>query len=171
MLRVPLNLSYIKRTIRPKYAWTQSTPQAMYVDPAWDKSVDIYPGMALMKTAGENVTLLNGTGVAYGLSAFYMAPVYGIDEITEQGINACAVWVLAPDAEFDVLAPAFDTGVSWTEPGDGTLPLVSAYTSGANRGKLCPAGTGGAASVPIGRLVNVISPTQITIAGLQGRVA
>lgn len=171
MLRVPLNLSYIKRTIRPKYAWTQSTPQAMYVDPAWDKSVDIYPGMALMRTTGENVTLLNGTGDPYGFAAFYMAPVYGIDEITEQGINACAVWVLSPDAEFDVLAPAFDSTASWSDPGDGTTALVYAVTTGAKRGQLCPSGAPNASAKPVARLVNIISSTQITIAGLQPRTA
>lgn len=169
MLRVPLNLSYIKRTIRPKYAWTQSTPQAMYVDPAWDRSIDIYPGMALMRTTGENVTLLNGTGDPYGLAAFYMAPVYGIDEITEQGINACAVWVLGVDAEFDVLAPAFDSTATWTDPGDGTTTLVHAVTTGSKRGQLCPAGAANASAKPIARLVNVISATQITVAGLQPR--
>jgi hypothetical protein len=171
VLRVPLALSYIKRTIRPLYAWTQSTPKSMFVDPAWDKSVDIYPGMALMKTAGENVTLLNTVGIPYGLSAFYLAPVFGIDEITEQGINACAVWTLESDAEFQILAPAFDTTVSWTDPGDGTIVLVSAYTSGAKRGQLCPAGTSGACSTPIARLISVDSPTQITIGGLAGRSA
>lgn len=171
MFRVPLALAYMKRTLRPNYAWTQSTPKSMFVDPAWDKSVDIYPGMAMMKTAGENVTLLNGTGIPYGLASFFMAPVLGIDEITEQGINACAVWVLGPDAEFQVLAPAFDTTVSWTDPGDGTIVLVSAYTSGAKRGQLCPVGTSGACATPIARLISVDSPTQITIGGLQGRTA
>jgi hypothetical protein len=168
---VPLNLSYIKRTIRPKYAWTQSTPQSMFVDPAWDRSVDIYPGMALMKTAGENVTLINGTGTPFGLAAFYMAPTYGIDEITEQGINACAVWVLGPDAEFDISAPAFDSTQSWIEPGDGTIPLVFAYASGPKRGQLCPAGTSGATVQPVGRLLGIISATQITVGGLTGRLS
>jgi hypothetical protein len=171
MLRTPIGLSYIKRTIRPLYGWAQATPKAQFVDPAWDKSVDIFPGMCLMKTVGDSVSLLNAVGVPYGLSAFYMAPVYGIDEITEQGVNACAVWVLGPDAEFEILAPAFDTSVSWAEPTDGTLQLVSAYTSGAKRGQLCPAGTSGAASVPIARLIKVSSATKIVVGGLQGRSA
>lgn len=171
MLRTPLALSYLKRTCRPLYANTQATPKAMYLDPAWNSSVDIYPGMALMKTAGENVTPINGTGVIFGLSAFYEAPVLGITEISSQGVNAVGVWVLGPDAEFQILGPAFDTSLSWTDPGDGTITLISAYTSGANRGVLCPAGTGGAATVPIARLIAVNSASSITIGGLSGRVA
>lgn len=171
MLRVPLNKSYIKRTIRPLYAFSQATPKSQFVDPAWDLSVDIYPGMCLMKTVGENVTLLNAAGNPYGLSAFYMAPAYGIDEITEQGVNACAVWVMSPDAEFDILAPAFDTGASWVEPTTGAINLVSAYTEAAGaalRGKLCPAGTANAHPTAIARLIKVISSTKITVGGLQG---
>lgn len=168
MLRTPLNLSYLKRTIRPIYAFTQATPKAALVDPAWDKSVDIYPGMCLMKTSGDNVTLINGIGTPYGLSAFFMAPVLGIDEITEQGVNAAAVWVLSQDAEFEVLAPAFDTTVSWTDPGDGTIVLVGAYTSGTKRGQLCPMGTAGATAYAVARLIQVVSSTKIRVGGLRG---
>jgi len=42
--------------------------------------------------------------------------------------------VLAPDAEFEVLSPAFDTGASWVDPGDGTKALVHAYVDGVRRG-------------------------------------
>jgi hypothetical protein len=170
MLRTPLAQAYIKRTIRPNYAWTQATPKSVFVDPAWNRSVDIFPGMALMKTTGENVTLLDGTGHPYGLAAFYMAPVYGIDEITEQGINAAAVWVLGPDAEFEILDPAFDSTLSWVEPVNGTLSLVYASTAGANRGKLVPSGATNASTRPVARLLKVVSSTKIIVGGLQGTV-
>lgn len=170
MLRVPLAKSYIKRTIRPLYGWTQATPKSQFLDPAWDNSVAIYPGMALMKTVGENVSLLDATGIPYGLSAFYEGGE-GIFEISEQGVNAAAVWVLGPDAEFEVLAPAFNELLSWTEPTNGTITLVHAYTSGANRGRLCPAGTSGASTVPVARLIKVASSSKIVIGGLQGRTA
>lgn len=165
MLRVPLNKSYIKRTIRPTYAFTQSTPKSAFLDPAWDNSVPIFPGMALMKTSGEQVTLLNATGVPYGLSAFYEGGE-GIYEISEQGVNACAVWVMGDDAEFEILAPAFDETLSWVEPGDGTIPLVHAYTSTSKRGKLCPAGTANSSTRPIARLLRVVSSTKIIVGGL-----
>lgn len=176
MLRTPLNLNYLKRTIRPLYANTQATPKAVLLDPAWDSSVDIYPGMAMMKTTGTNVTLINGTGTIYGLADFFEAPVLGIREITDSGINAAAVWVLGPDSEFQILAPAFDTTVTWTDPGDGTTTLITAYVAGAKRGQLVPVGTASAGgntvgTNPIARLISVNSASSITIGGLQSRVA
>lgn len=177
MLRVSLANAYIKRTIRPTYAFTQATPKSVFLDPAWNKVVDIFPGMALMKTSGENVTLLGGSttnNVPIGLSAFYCAPVFGIDEITEQGVNAAAYWHMGPDAEFQVLAPAFDAGVAWTDPGDGTIVKVTAYTAGPKRGQLCPLGTSDGTNLPssiaIARLLEVNSATEITIGGLTGTV-
>jgi hypothetical protein len=166
MLRVPLNKSYIKRTIRPLYGWTQATPKSQFIDPAWNSAVDIFPGMVMMKTVGESVSLIDGTGKPMGLAAFYMAPVYGIDEITEQGVNAAAVWVLDPDAEFEVLDPAFDSTLSWVEPTDGTTLLIGAYTSGAKRGRLCPMGTSGATAKAVAKLIKVNSATKITVGGI-----
>ena len=52
MLRTPLNLNYMKRTIRPLYANTQATPKGMYLDPLWAYTVDIYPGMVMDKVVG-----------------------------------------------------------------------------------------------------------------------
>lgn len=184
MLRTTLQQSYLKRTIRPTYAFTQATPKSQYLDPAWNNAVPIFPGMALMKTVGENVTLLGGTtGRPYGLSAFFEGGD-GQYEISESGVNACAVWVMGPDAEFQILAPAFDTalgtGASWTEPTDGSIMLLTAYQSGPKRGQLCPLAGGyttdGAASpsvpstYPLARLISVDSTTQITVGGLSGTV-
>lgn len=166
MLRTRMATSYIKRTIRPLYGWTQSTPASCFLDPAWDRSVNIWPGMVFMRTSGENVTLLNATGVPYGLGALYVGGD-GIDEPLDAGINAFAVWKLAPDAEFEILAPAFDTTATWTDPGDGTELLIYGQTAGANRGKLVPAGTGGASAQPVARLLKVNSATKITIGGLR----
>lgn len=169
MLRVPLNKSYLKRTIRPKYAFTQATPASVFLDPAWDYSVPIFPGMAMMKTVGDNVTLIDATGHPYGLCANYIGGD-GIDEITEQGVNSMAVWKLAPDAEFEVLSPAFDATLSWVEPTNGTITLVHAYASTAKRGQLCPAGTASATTRPVARLIKVNSATMITVGGLVGTV-
>lgn len=169
MLRVPLDKAYIKRTIRPLYAFTQATPKSQFLDPAWNNAVDIYPGMCMMKTVGENVSLIDATGTPYGLSAFYEGGD-GIKEISEQGVNACAVWVMAPDAEFEVLAPAFNEALTWTEPVNGTIALVHAQTAGATRGKLVPAGTAGATAKPVARLIKVASATKLIIGGLDPAV-
>jgi hypothetical protein len=173
MLRVSLANNWVKSSLRPLYANTQATPQNMYLDPAWDRSIDIFPGMVLMKTSGELVSLVNAAGsVPFGLAGFYEAPVFGLTQIANQGTNACPVWVLGPDSRFEVLSDAFDTSLTWTDTGDGTGPaLVSAYAGTAKRGKLCPAGTGGALTTPIARLIKVVSTQKLIIGGLQGRVA
>lgn len=176
MLRTPLNKSYIKRTIQPLYAATQATPKSGFLDPNWTDAIDIYPGMALQRVGGDLVTLLGGVGASstgdpYALAAFYEAPVLGITEIKNQGINACAYWVLDPDAEFQIESPAFDATVTWTDPTDGTTLLVGAYYTGAKQGQLCPLGTSGANAKPIARLLKVVSSTKIIIGGLTSRVA
>lgn len=167
MLRTTLDKAYIKRTIRPLYGWTQATPKSCYLDPLWDRSVDIWPGMAMMRTSGENYSLLNATGHPSGLCGLYIGGD-GIDEVSDAGINVLAVWVLGPDAEFEILAPAFDSNATWADPGDGTDVLVHASTTGANRGKLVPAGAANASGRPVGRLLKVVSATKIIVGGLRG---
>lgn len=175
MLRVSMANKDQKSTFRPLYANTQATPLDVLLDPAWDSSVDIYPGMALMKTTGKMATLLNGTGVPLGHAGFFEAPKIGMTMVTNQGVNAAVCWVLGPDAQFEVLAPAFDTAVPWVDPGNGTFQLITAYTSGPKRGQLCPVGTTDATNNPsttsIARLISVVSAQKIIIGGLQGRAA
>lgn len=174
--RVPASKAHIKRTVRPLYAFTQSTPKAGVLDPAWNRSHKIWPGMCAMKTEGDNYTLINAVGQPAGIFALYIGGD-GIDELEEQGINAGCVWVLGPDAEFEILAPAIDTSVSWAEVGDGTDVLVharTANTGGATateglRGQLVPAGTAGATTDPVARLIKVVSDSKIVIGGLQVR--
>ena len=170
MLRTRLATSYIKRTIRPLYASTQATPKSVFLDSAWDRSVNIYPGFVFTKTAGENVTLADGASqVPYGLGALYVGGD-GIDEVLDSGVNAFAVWVLGPDSEFEILAPAFDDGADWTDPADGTEVLLHTYVDGANRGKLTVAGTTGRGTLttePVARLIKTNSATKITVGGLR----
>ena len=100
MLRTTLDKAYIRRTLRPLYAFEHATPRDMLLDPNWAKSVDIYPGMCLMGAAtassgvSDVVTLLDATGVPLGLAGQYVAPTYGIDELAEAGQNSIAVWML-----------------------------------------------------------------------------
>ncbi|WP_428957933.1 hypothetical protein [Streptomyces sp. cg35] len=167
MIRVRAANAHIKRTIRPTYAWTQATPKSVFLDPAWDRSVKIYPGMALVRTTGEQVSLV-GTAAqhVYGLAADYVGGD-DFDPLLDVGLNATAVWVMGSDAEFEILAPAFDDTLTWTDPGNGVEVLVHAQTTGANRGKLVPAGTSGATTNPVARLLKVNSPSKITIGGLR----
>lgn len=182
MIRTTLDKAHIKRTIRPLYGWTQSTPKDAKLDPAWDRSVKIFPGMVAARTEGDNVTLIGQYDASGTPTPMQPAGLFGlyiggddIDEVLEQGVNSVAVWVLGPDAEFEVLAPAFDDSLTWTDPADGRADvLVHAWVSGAGRGKLAPAGSSKASHVlstaPVARLVKVNSDTKITIAGLRGTV-
>lgn len=176
MLRTTLANSYAKRTLKPLYAFSQSTPKAVFLDPAYiaAPAVPIYAGMALAKTVGDAVTLVGdgttGPLVPYGLAAF-MEGVPGIEsEITNQGgPNPAAVWVLGPDSEFEISAPAFDSTATWLDAGL-VQALVYAYTTTAKRGQLCPvaAGTVGTTitAKPVARLLKVVSATKIVIGGL-----
>jgi hypothetical protein len=142
----------------------------MFLDSAWDRSVAIWPGMVAMKTVGENVTLIGGSGVPYGFIGHYIGGD-GIDELLDAGFNGLGVWVPAPDAEFEVLSPAFDDTQAWAEVGDGTEKLVYAITAGTGRGKLALATNGSVATAisgqPVARLLKVNSPSKITIGGIR----
>ena len=195
MIRTYLANDYIKRTIRPLYSWTQATPKPAFLDPNWTRAVPIWPGMGFLRTGGDLVSLVGSTtaqmgsnktmtvtvgGVqpVYGLGALYVGGD-GVDELLYAGINAFAVWVLAPDAEFEILAPAFDPTSTWTDPTGGTGSQLigvalqngpaTGIQSGTLQGQLVPfnvtAST--AISAPIARLLKVNSSTKITIGGLQ----
>ena len=172
MLRTKLSQSHIKRTLRELYSHSASTAVDAVLDPAWDRSVDIYPGMCAMNKASaasgasDLVTLIDATGAPYGLFGLFIAPVYGIDEPADAGVNAVPVWKLTEGSEFEVLAPAFDTTATWTFPTNGTPLLVHAQTAGANRGKLVSAGTGGATTKPVARAISRPSTDRLIITGL-----
>jgi hypothetical protein len=146
-----------KRTIRPVYAHHQATPQAMTLYSGWSTATaDIYPGMVAQKVTGEVVTLsdggdnaTSGASPSYGLFAHFIAPVLGIDEVTDSGLNLVGVWVGGPDSQFEILAPAWDSELPtdfWSESspnaalvadsGDEILLVPGSGT--ANRGRLCP---------------------------------
>lgn len=206
MIRTYLSNDYIKRTIRPLFVWTQATPKPVFLDPNWTRAVPIWPGMGFMRTGGDLVTLAgansvqmngatmtgtigsgnNGSSTAtaatlpvYGLGALYVGGD-GIDELLYAGINAFAVWVLGPDAEFEILAPAFDPTATWTDPTDGSgsqligVALQNATGAagsvgggtGALQGQLVPWVSSVSISAPVGRLLKVNSSTKITIGGL-----
>lgn len=166
MFRTPLDKAHLQRSFRPLYGWTQMTPKDQFLDPEWDRSVPIYPGMVAMKTTGEQVTLIDGTGTPLGFFGHWIGGE-GIDELRETGVNSVAVWVMAADAEAEIDAPAFDPDQVWAENTDGTPTLVYASTAGANRGQLVPAGAAGASAQPVARLLRVNSDSTITIGGLQ----
>lgn len=170
MLRTTLDKAYIKRTIRPLYGWTQATPADMKLDTEVDISdVDVYPGMVAARTSGQQVTVISAThDLPYGLFGLYIGGE-GIDEVADSTVNSVGVWVLAPDAQFEVQAPAFLDTVAWDDAGE---TLVHALTDGANQGKLVPAATAGEGTLstaPVARLIEVVSDYSIIIGGLAVR--
>jgi hypothetical protein len=149
------------------------TPKSVFLDPGWDRSVNIFPGMVMSLTGPELVSLfgkasagppsITAPTVPYGFSALYVGGD-GIDEPLDVGINAFAVWVMAADAEAEVLAPAFDTSATWTQPTGTTAQYVNAGATAGKEGLLVPAAAITGATV--GRLLKVNSATKITIGGL-----
>lgn len=184
MIRTRLSRSWIKRTIRPLYPWA-ATPKSAYLDPNFDRSYPVYPGMGVYKTTGENVMPMGGysggagttNAVPYGLIANYVGGD-GIDELLDAGINTTAVWTLGPDSEFEILAPAFDSNLTWTDgSGSGAGPTLVyvcfAATGTTTPGQLCTSAlsTSNRSTAPVARLLKVNSATKITIGGLQGTSA
>jgi hypothetical protein len=192
VLQVPVNIPWIHRPLRPKYAFTQATPKAGFLDPNFSRSTPVWPGMAFMRTTGvgyaqdqpldvnvipytnnplmsqqytatgaeTNYTLIaNGVsswGVPSGLVGQYIGGD-GIDELIQVNLNAIAIWTMDPDAEFEVLAPAFDPQLAWAtvDPGNGQDVLIYGRTKALTGGSFSLAGNG-------------INPLQVF--GLQGQL-
>lgn len=167
MLRVTLDNVGQKRTIRPLYANHQATPYSCFLDPNWDRSVDIYPGMVMTKLDGEKVTLFTlEAHTVFGLSALFVAPKLGIDELRNINHNVFAAWVGDNQSVFEILAPAFDTSATWVNPTDGSEVLLR-VTIGAHAqgpGKITNAASGATVSTDVvGRLIQVVGTNKIVI--------
>lgn len=174
MIRTTVDKVDIQRTIRVHYSHAAALPTDCLLDPAWDRSIDIFPGMAMMQKAtaasgaSSVVSLVDATGLVFGLCGVYIAPNYGIDEPRDAGVNAIPVWVMSEAAEFEVLDPAFDSSATWTFPTDGTPLLVHAYTGagGSDRGVLAPAGASNITSKPVARALSRPATNRLIITGL-----
>ena len=109
-----MNHVHQSRTIKPRYARTQATPQAWMLDHTWDTADgDIFPGSCMKRIGGGEVSLCGASDIPFGLCGNWIAPVFGIDEVTGDGNWDVAVWVLGNDAVMAVSAPAFDTTAAW----------------------------------------------------------
>lgn len=159
MFRVPLSNPALKRTLRPLYAQHQATTWAGFLDPAWNRAFDILPGTVMTRITKEVFAPYTGAAgqVPFGLSAFFVAPTLGVDEMTDTGSNLFTVWVGGPDSEFEILAPAFDVAADWTLPTNGSTKLLT----GNNQGRLTPAGA--TAVNAIAELIDVPSTDKIIV--------
>ena len=114
-IMVPANNPMQHRTIKPLYAKTQATNQAMTLDPAFTAaSGDILPGSVMSYLGDGVVTLCDGTKAPWGLSDSFCAPSLNIDEVRENGLNLMGVWRGGSDSQFSISAPAYDVTAGWT---------------------------------------------------------
>lgn len=161
MFYAPISNPALKRTIRPILAQHQATTWPGFLDPNWNRSFDIYPGTVMTRLHDEVFTPYTATGneKPFGLSAFFVAPQLGVDEVTATGTNLFTVWVGAEQAVFEILAPAFDQTANWTAASvtDGGYQLLTA----TNQGLLTP--TGVTEANAIAELVSVESTSKILI--------
>lgn len=178
MLRTTVDNAYLRRTLRELYSFGASTAKDCLLDPAWNRSVDLVPGMGMVNfsSAASGVSDLcappDAAGdIPYGLIGVYVAPALGIDEVRDSGINSIPVWVLSSGSEFEVLAPAFDSTLAWTFPTDGTELLVTVMFSGATRGKLVPIGTANSTTKPVARALSRPATDRLIISGLNAGAA
>jgi hypothetical protein len=160
MFRPPISNPALKRTIRPIYAQHQATTYGGFLDPNWNRSFDILPGTVMTRVSKEIFAPWSTGKVPFGLSALFVAPSLGVDEVTATGTNLFTVWVGGPQAVFEILAPAFDPAPasSWaTEAAKaGGTALLKANATGQLT-------TGGVAADAIAELVDVPTVDKILI--------
>ena len=156
----------VHRTCTPLYEKYEATPYNTFLDPS--DTNNIYSGMVLQRSGPDTVVLASGgtSGAKpFGLSVLDRNP--NIDDVTQVGINAWAVWLGGSNAFFSLTAPAFDTSVSYTVPTNGSRQFLftASGTSGNAAGQLTTwsGGSGTLGAVPVAELIDVISPTQIVI--------
>lgn len=159
--RPPLSNPALKRTIRPIYAQHQATSYGGFLDPNWNRSFDIYPGTVMCRLSKEIFTPFTGAGNQrpFGLSALFVAPQLGVDEVTATGTNLFTVWVGGEQAVFEILAPGFDSTADWTAANvdDGDYQLLTATSTGL----LTP--TGADNTNAIAELIDVESTDKILV--------
>ena len=159
MFMVPISNPHLKRTISPLYAHHQATAWAGFLDPGYEGSPEILPGTVMRRVGvddqgGEVFAPYTGTGVPFGLSAFFHAPSVGVDEVTDSGSNTFTVWVGDGTALFEILAPAFDQENMAFGSGDTTL------LTGNDKGLLTPTTD---ATKAIAELIEVVGDSKITV--------
>lgn len=160
MFRPPLSNPAQKRTLRPLYANYQATPYGGFLDPDLDVDFDILPGTVMTRLYGEVFTPFTGAEgqVPFGLSALFVAPRLGVNEVSSTGTGLFTVWVGDSQAVFEVLAPAFDVEADWpTVENTGGQILLTANA----QGRLTPEGA--TADNAIAELVDIPSPDKIVI--------
>ena len=161
MFRPPLSNPAQKRTLRPLYANHQATPWGGFLDPDLDVNFDILPGTVMQRLYGEVFAPYTGAAgtVPFGLSALFVAPNLGVNEVSSTGTGLFTVWVGGEQAVFEVLAPAFDVHAAWPAA-NATGPRQILLTANS-QGRLTPEGAD--KDNAIAELVDIPSPDKIVV--------
>ena len=156
------------RTMKPRYARTQATPQSVRLDPTFTAaSGDIFPGSVLTSLDDGKVTLCNGTKAPAGLCGSWCAPTFGIDEVRKNGEMDMAMWVLGGDSIFAIEAPAFDTEADWAAQVASLKQCKVVYLKSSATGLLTPeAAPQTATENTIARLIGMEGQNVILVGGL-----
>jgi hypothetical protein len=144
------------------YEKYEATPYNTFLDPS--DTTNIYSGMVMYRTGPDTVanagTAVTTTGArAFGLSALDRNP--NIDDVTQVGVNAWAVWLGGSNAFFTLTAPAFDTTQAYNVLTTGVRTLLYTNANGQVTSVSGTASTLGGS--PVAELIDVISPTQIVV--------
>ena len=153
----------VHRTCTPLYEKYEATPYNTFLDPS--ETSNIYSGMIMARSGPDTVALLGGP-VVNGASAqfFGLAALdrnANIDDVTQVGVNAWAVWMGGSNAFFSITAPAFDTTASYAVPTDGSRQYL--YCSAGSPGQITSVSGTGYSANAVAELIDVLSPTQIVI--------
>lgn len=121
------------RTIKPKYARTQATPQAVKLADGYTGANDIFPGSVLTRAGGYEIGIVNlcdAEKTPAGLAGTWVANTYGINELELTGSHDMAMWVLNKDAIFEIQNPAHGVAtLNTVGPIDGTANWATAKTN------------------------------------------
>jgi len=155
----------VHRTCTPLYEKYEATPYNTFLDP--NETGNVYSGMVMYRTGPDTVALFDGnTAISgttspkpFGLASLDRNP--NIDDVTQVGVNAWAVWLGGENAFFTITAPAFDTTQSYVVSTTGARVFLYAGT-GSAKGQITSAAPN-AYATPVAELIDVLGPTQIVI--------
>ena len=146
------------RTMKPRYARTQATPQAVKLNASVTGTV--MPGMVLSRKSDGSVVVCDGSLAPAGFAGTHT------DELKFTNARDFAMWVLSEDAIFAITAPAFDTEANWTTALTALDSAGVCYLACDENGLLTPESSPTVpTSATCARLIGMEGATTILIAG------
>lgn len=145
------------RTLKPRYARTQATPQGVTLASSVDK--DVFAGMVLAAKGDGTVVPCDATMIPAGICGTMAI------ELEVSNTKDVAMWVPGSDAVLEIHAPAFDAGADWATAKTTLASGKEVLLCSDKDGYLTIAAEGDAARAKF-RLVGVEGSNVILVAGL-----